>query len=107
MLGQRVRFIYQGRVLNDTGQTLAEIGIQNDTSIHVHLSLTQGTNPTLTQNEPVLDISVLFIPLFGVILGIFWISLLLWPQLFTFPTKFLLFLLSVGFVFLAYRSRLS
>ena len=91
--------------MDDDTQTLEELEIRHNCAVHVHIGRPrpQGV-PEERGEEEVLDLSRLFIPLFGVILGICWVSLLLYPQVFSLMTKGFLFVLSLGYVYLAYVS---
>ncbi len=98
-----VRFIYRGSVLEDDQLSLEQMGIGDNGVLHVHIGRPrpQGANGGQAE-EDVLDLSRLFVPLFGVLLGIVWVALLTYPYVFTFITKLMLFFLFLGYVFLAY-----
>ena len=100
-----VKFIFQGRVLGDNDASVQSLGITNGRAVHVHIGRPRppGEPPNDAQEpDQEMDLSGLFVPLFGVILGIVWVSMLCYPQLFGFMTKFFLFLLSLGYVMLSY-----
>ena len=102
-----VKFIYQGRVLTDDTVTLRTLNIGNGGAMHVHVGRPRppGSAPEQPAGErEVLDLSGLFVPLFGVILGIAWAGMFLYPYVFTFTTKVFLFFLSLAYVLLAYAS---
>ena len=66
-------------------------------------------NRELSENEQrhaaeFLDLSRYFVPLFGVILGIAWVGVFCYPNIFTLITKLFLFFLSVGYILLAYST---
>ncbi|XP_003388166.1 PREDICTED: uncharacterized protein LOC100641975 [Amphimedon queenslandica] len=109
LAGDTIYFIYQGRMLQDTSGTLIELGISDQTSVHVHIRRGTSGQARLDQDRPheQCDISILFFPLFSVILLLCWAGLLYWPQAFTLFPKLMLFVLSVSFAYLYYRSRLS
>lgn len=100
--GQTVQFIYQGRLLTNNEESLIELGIQENTSLHVHLSSTRRTEETNLQYP--LDLSGFLVPIVSLMFGICWICLFMLPHMFTFSTKLMLFVLSLGFVFFVYRS---
>jgi hypothetical protein len=103
-----VRFIYQGRVLENDAQTLQELGVGAHHAIHIHIGRPRPLNGQDNQNigpQPpgqMLDISQLFLPLFGLIIAICWVSMFCFPYVFTLVTKILLFVLSLVYVFLTY-----
>ena len=105
-----VRFIYQGRVLDNDNQTLRGLEIGSNHAIHVHIGRprpfgSEGTQEFGPQQPGVMpDLSHLFLPLFGVILAICWVSMFCFPHIFSLFTKVLLFILSLGYVFMAYVS---
>lgn len=101
-----VRFIYRGRVLSEDTLTLEQLEMGNQGAIHVHVGRPQ---PTETHEEnrqeiEMLDLSKLFIPLFGLILAIVWVLLLIYPYVFSTLTKIFLYGLSLGYVYLTYIS---
>lgn len=100
--GRRVRFISRGQVYEDDTVTLQECGVTNNSALHVHISEPR-TRPSETQNED-LDLSRMFVPLLGVILGLCWAALVYKPVLFTFFTKCLLYLLSLGWVVITFNT---
>ena len=104
-----VKFIYQGRVLNDELASLQSLNINDGCPVHVHVGRPRETPQQRAENEQqhaneFLDLSRLFVPLFGVILGIAWVGLFCYPDVFTLVTKLFLFFLSVGYILLAYSS---
>ena len=103
-----VRFIYQGRVLDSDAQTLQELAIGTLHAIHVHIGRprplgSEGT-PNIGPRPPgeMLDISQLLLPLFGLIIAICWVSMFCFPDVFSLLSKFLLFLLSLVYVFMTF-----
>lgn len=82
--------------------TLQECGVTDNSALHVHISEPR-TSPTDAQNEE-LDLSKMFVPLFGVILGLCWGTLIYRPVLFTFFAKCLLYLLSLVWVVIAFTT---
>lgn len=70
--------------------------------IHVGRPRPQGQQDNQEVNDEFLDLSRLFVPLFGVILGIVWVAMLCYPQVFSLMTKLFLFALSLGYVMLTY-----
>lgn len=101
-----VKFIYQGRVITDDSTTLHALNISNGGAMHIHVGRPHppDTPPQQPAASEALDLSRFFVPLFGLILGIVWVCMFLYPNIFTFMTKFFLFLLSLGYVILAYVS---
>ncbi len=102
-----MRFIFQGRVLTEDSAPLISLGIADGHAVHVHVGVPRplGEVPTGEQDVIVdqdLDLSRLFVPLFGVILGLVWVTLLMYPYVFNFLTKLFLFLLSLAYVMLSY-----
>ena len=96
-----VKFIYQGRVLNDDYATLRSLNITDGCPVHVHVGRPRDTPQQRAENEQrhaneFLDLSRYFVPLFGVIIGIAWVGLFCYPSVFTLITKLFLFFLSVG-----------
>ena len=74
-------------------------------ALHVHIGRPRPTGVAENQQEvEMLDISKLFIPLFGLILAIVWVMLLLYPYVFSTLTKVFLYVLSLGYVYLTYMS---
>ncbi len=106
---RRIRFIYQGHVIADLDDSLLDIGIRNNSSLHVHIGRTEGTHnhQQPAPEEPSLDLSIFFLPLLGLLLGVVWTSFLLWPYVFSLPTKLMLFVLSVSYVYMFYTMRSS
>lgn len=108
---RRIRFIYQGHVISDMNTTLSENNIRDNSSIHVHIGqhsqTTQDRNPDQIENEGLLDLSFLFVPLFGLMLGIIWISFMIWPSVFSLLTKVMLFMLSLGYVYLVFNMQFT
>ena len=107
---RRIRFIYQGHVISDLDSSLLDIGIRNNSSLHVHIGQTEGAHDhqqPAAPEEPSLDLSVFFLPLLGLLLGVVWTSFLLWPYVFSLPTKLMLFILSVCYVYMFYTMRSS
>lgn len=106
-----VRFIYQGRVLDNDTQTLQDLEIGSNHAIHVHIGRSRPHDTEGTQNfgpQPpgeMLDLSQLFLPLFGLIVAICWVCMFCFPNVFTLLTKILLFILSIVYMFLAYVTR--
>ena len=104
-----VKFIFRGQVIEDVSTTLQQLGVTNNSAIHVHIS---QPRPQAAEQEPanqtdeneILDLSNLFVPLFGVILGIVWVSFFMWPNVFSLLTKLSLFALSLGYVVLTYAT---
>ena len=100
----------QGRVLQEDNATLTSLGINDGYSIHVHVGLPRPPGEVPLREEDAdqdLDLSRLFVPLFGVILGLVWVTLLMYPYVFNFITKFFLFLLSLAYVVLSYVTNFS
>ena len=99
-----MKFIYQGRVLSDDSTTLAHLDIGNGGAMHVHVGRPRppGHAPDANAVPDAPDLSRFFVPLFGVILGVVWMVMLLYPEVFTFLSKLFLFLLSVAYVILTY-----
>ena len=107
-----MKFIYQGRVLNSDSSTLEQLSITDGCPVHVHIGRPRETPQQREENEQqhvneFLDLSRFFIPLFAVILGIAWVALLCYPDVFTFITKLFLFFLSIGFFLLTYLTTFS
>lgn len=107
-----VKFIFQGRVLNSDSSTLEQLNIIDGCPVHVHIGRPRATPQQRIENEQqhaneFLDLSRFFVPLFAVILGIAWVALLCYPDIFTFITKLFLLFLSIGFTLLAYLSTFS
>lgn len=105
-----VRFIYQGRVLDNDNQTLQDLDIGSNHAIHVHIGRPRppgtegGQNFGLHPPSDMLDISRWFFPLLGLILSICWVGMFCFPHVFSLLSKVLLFILSLGYVFMAYVS---
>ena len=101
-----VRFIYQGRVLNDDSVSLQHLGIADGSAVHIHIGRPrpqgQQANQPANADADFLDLSHLFVPLFGVILAIVWVAMLCYPYIFSLVTKLFLFALSLGYVMLTY-----
>ncbi len=105
-----VRFIFQGRVLPDDNATLVNLGIIDGRAVHVHIGRPRSPGEVPTDGPDTdqdLDLSRLFVPLFGIILGLVWVSMLMYPGVFNFTTKIFLFLLSLGYVMLTYVTTFS
>ena len=100
--GKRIRFISHGQVYEDDTITLQECGVTDNSALHVHISEPR-TSPTDAQNAE-LDLSRLFVPLLGVILGLCWITMIYRPVLFTFFAKCLLYFLSLVWVVIAFNT---
>ena len=66
-----------------------------------YFDITIGT-PEDRQEQDVLDISGLFVPLFGVILAATWVAMFCFPDVFSLMSKLFLFALSTGYVLLTY-----
>lgn len=99
----RVLFIRQGQVLEDATKTLRDWGLGNDSVLHVHVgSPRPADHQRGGTDEDALDLSMLFIPLFGLVLGLTWAGFFYWPHYFSLLTKVFLTLLSVAYVLLAY-----
>ena len=104
-----MKFIFRGQVIEDVSTTLQQLGVTNNSAIHVQIS---QPRPQAAEQEPanqtdeneILDLSNLFVPLFGVILGIVWVSFFMWPNVFSLLTKLSLFALSLGYVVLTYAT---
>ena len=99
-------------MIEDDDTMLEQLGVVNNSAIHVHISqsrLPAGEQEEADQQEDneILDLSNLFVPLFGVILGIVWVCFFVWPHVFSLMTKFALFGLSVGYVVLTYVTTIS
>ena len=86
---------------NDT-VTLQECGVTDNSALHVHIS-EPPTSPVEAQNEE-LDLSRMFVPLLGIILGLCWAALIYRPVLFTTFAKCLLYLLSLGWVVITFTT---
>ncbi|KAL5509553.1 hypothetical protein EMCRGX_G004944 [Ephydatia muelleri] len=102
---RRVIFIRQGLILEDAAKTLRGWGLVNDSVLHVHVGSPQqgeGLGRRGTEEEDALDLSMLFIPLFGLILGLTWACFFYWPQYFSLLTKIFLTVLSLAYVLLTY-----
>ncbi len=99
-----MKFIYQGRVLVDDTTTLRDLNIGNGGAMHVHVGRPHPPGTPNNDQPEVLDLSQFFVPLFGVILGIVWVCMLIYPYVFSLMSKLFLFLLSTGYVILAYIS---
>ena len=103
-----VRFIYQGRVLDNDNHTLQELGVGADHAIHIHIGRPRPLGDQQTQNigpQPpgqMLDLSQLLLPLFGLIIAVCWVCMFCFPHVFTLLTKVLLFVLSLVYVFMTY-----
>ena len=82
--------------------TLQECGVTDNSALHVHISEPR-TSPVDVQNEE-LDLSRMFVPLLGVILGLCWSALIYRPVLFTFFAKCLLYILSLVWVVIAFST---
>ena len=105
-----INFIFRGRVLNDSNATLDSLEITDGRAVHVHVGRPrlQGEDPHAgPEAVQELDLSRLFVPLFGVILGLVWVSMLMYPNVFNLVTKFFLFLLSLGYVLITYVTTFS
>ena len=100
-----VRFIYQGRIIPDE-TNVGSLGIAEGGAIHIHIGRPrpQGAPPTNVAPMQQLDLSQYFLPLLGLILGVVWMVMLMYPYVFTFFTKVFLFGLSFGYVVLTYFS---
>lgn len=100
-----MRFIYRGRVLSEDTLTLEQLEIGDQCALHVHIGRPRPTGVAENQQEmEMLDLSKLFIPLFGLILAIVWVLLLIYPYVFSTLTKIFLYILSLGYVYLTYMS---
>lgn len=105
-----VRFIYQGRVLDNDNQTLQDLEIGSDHAIHVHIGRPRPPGTDGGQHfgprppSDMLDISRWFFPLLGLILAICWVGMFCFPRVFSLLSKVFLFILSLGYVFMAYVS---
>ena len=98
-----VRFIYQGRLVPDD-TTIANLGITGGGAMHVHVGRPQQNQGHAPPAEQQTDLSRMFLPMLGLILGIVWMAMLNFPYIFTFFTKLFLFALSFGYVMLTYFS---
>lgn len=81
------------------------LGITDGRAVHIHIGMPRppGEVPPVGQDvDQDLDLSRLFVPLFGVILGLVWVCLLMYPYVFNLMTKLFLFLLSLAYVVLSY-----
>ena len=98
-------------MLADLTATLEECGLQDHSAVHVHIGqIRQQGNQTGDEAVEqaagqMLDLSWLFVPLFGLMLSVVWACFLLWPGVFSLLTKLSLFVLSLGYVLLVYYSR--
>lgn len=100
---RQVRFIYRGRILSNDTQTLQELEITNNSALHVHIGTPRPQGAAENhQEQDVLDISGLFVPLFGTILAATWVAMFCFPHIFSLMTKLFLFALSLGYVVLSY-----
>ena len=101
---RRVVFIRQGLILEDATKTLLDWGLGNNSVLHVHVgSPQQGEDrERRDREEDALDLSMLFVPLFGLILGLTWACFFYWPQYFSLLTKIFLTALSLAYVLLTY-----
>ena len=90
--------------MRDETQTLAQLGLEDHAALHVFVSQPRPAQPEARGEVMNLDLSRLFLPLLGLMLAAVWLLLLCLPQVFSLFTKLLLFLLSLGYVFLAYNS---
>ena len=82
--------------------TLQQCGVTDNSALHVHVTEPR-TSPVDAQNEE-LDLSRMFVPLLGVILGLCWSALIYRPVLFTFFAKCLLYFLSLVWVVITYNT---
>ena len=100
-----VRFIYQGRVFDDGSTTISSLGIREGGAMHVYVGRPRppGEVPPPPPAQDI-DLSHLFLPLLGLMLGIVWVAMLCYPYIFSFWTKIFLFALSFGYIVLAYHS---
>ena len=82
-----VKFIFCGQVIEDDDMhdwCDHIYGVTNNFAIHVHISQprtqTAEQEPAANQTDEndILDLSNLFVPLFGVILGIVWVCFFMW-----------------------------
>ena len=97
-------------MLSDDGATLDSLGITDGRAIHVHVGRPrlQGEGPGPgPEAVSEFDLSRLFVPLFGIILGLIWASMLMYPAVFNLITKLFLFLLSLGYVLIIYATTFS
>ena len=99
-----VKFIYQGRVLNNDTSSLQQLDITDGCPVHVHTSIgrphespqQRAENEQRQNANEFLDLSRFFVPLFRVILYIAWVVLLCYSYVFTLITKlFLTYLMTL------------
>ena len=98
----RARFIYCGRLL-DAEAALRDHHLPPEAGVHIHFSNAGVSHSQATGTDPAdLDISDLFLPMLGLVLGAVWAVLLWKPALFTLLTKLMLYCLSFGYILLLY-----
>lgn len=98
----RARFIYCGRLL-DAQAALRDHHLPPEAGVHIHFSNAGVSRSQAMGTDPAdLDISTLFLPMLGLVLGAVWAVLLWKPVLFTFLTKLMLYCLSFGYILLLY-----
>ena len=84
--------------------TLQQLGVTNNSATHIHMSQphtqTAEQEPAANQTDEneILDLSNLFVPLFGVILGIVWVCFFMWPNVFSLITKLSLAICSLSWL---------
>ncbi|KAG2460921.1 transmembrane and ubiquitin-like domain-containing protein 2 [Polypterus senegalus] len=104
---QKVKFIYQGQLLQDHSRTLLSLNITENCVIHCHLSQrpleSASEMPVLTdQGAPGTNVGNLMIPLFIVMLAVVWYFRINYRQFFTAPATVSLVGVTVFFSFLIF-----
>ncbi|XP_062031266.1 transmembrane and ubiquitin-like domain-containing protein 2 isoform X1 [Lepus europaeus] len=107
----QMKFIYQGRLLQDPGCTLQSLNITDNCVIHCHRSppgaATPGPSASLAPSatEPAslgVNVGSLMVPVFVVLLGVVWYFRINYRQFFTAPATVSLVGVTVFFSFLVF-----
>uniref|UniRef100_A0A8C4XHW4 Transmembrane and ubiquitin-like domain containing 2 n=1 Tax=Erpetoichthys calabaricus TaxID=27687 RepID=A0A8C4XHW4_ERPCA len=104
---QKIKFIYQGQLLQDHSRTLLSLNITENCVIHCHLSQrpleSASELPALTdQGAPGTNVGNLMIPMFIVMLAVVWYFRINYRQFFTAPATVSLVGVTVFFSFLIF-----
>ncbi|XP_040845207.1 transmembrane and ubiquitin-like domain-containing protein 2 isoform X1 [Ochotona curzoniae] len=107
----QMKFIYQGRLLQDPGRTLRSLNITDNCVIHCHRSppgsAVAGPSASLAPSaaEPAslgVNVGSLMVPVFVVLLGVVWYFRINYRQFFTAPATVSLVGVTVFFSFLVF-----
>ena len=107
--GHRVRFVYQGRLLQYEDQPLSFYNLCNNSVIIVAITGPGGSGSperlqTAEFESPEFDMSQFFFPLVSIIVVVIWIVGLSNPGFFSTAAWLMLIIMTAGFCFLFYNS---